>query len=249
MVFIDFDTNLIDHPKLSEEIGNALRNFHKSVFILNLLELLRFTIYGRILEFEITGTVCAYWNRNLQHRSLCHYDILRLRPRPHNNYVFDSFVDLLLSQLLHRSQWYIILSIQKDLTLIHTCTPIHIHTHHVYTFACMYPHTWTHIHKHVRTSTQIYMHTCIHIYIHAHRYSHAKLHIHSTCIRMHGCALCTQGQKHSHGHICLRNTQTCTQMHMHKSSYTYTHIYAHRCKYTHIHAHACIHIMDTYIEA
>ena len=32
MVFIDFDTDLIDHPKLSEEIGNVLRNFHKSVF-------------------------------------------------------------------------------------------------------------------------------------------------------------------------------------------------------------------------
>ena len=68
MVFIDFDTDLIDYPKsVLRKIGNFLGNFPENqefsrkfpgIFPKVCLELSGIIgIYGRKLEFKITGTI------------------------------------------------------------------------------------------------------------------------------------------------------------------------------------------------
>ena len=156
-------------PKISWGNREFSQKF-PGIFLKVYLELSRVIgVYWNVRSLEL------FWNWNLQHRSL-----LRLRPRPQNNYIFDSFVNL-LNQQLHRSQWCLFYPFKRILhSYTHAVRFTYIHTHHVYTFACMYPHTWTHIHKHVHTSTQIHirihayihacMHACMHTYI-AHGYT------------------------------------------------------------------------------
>ena len=159
------------------KIGNFLRNF-RGFFLKVYLELSRVIgVYWNLRSLEL------FWNWNLQHRSL-----LRLRPRPQNNYIFDSFVDL-LSQLLHRSQWYLFYPFKRILhsythalrftyiriTYTHSHACIHIHGH-TYTNTYIHPHryTYAHMHTHIHTC----MHSCIHsTWIHS-TWIHTSINIH-----------------------------------------------------------------------
>ena len=111
----------------------------------------------------------------------------------------------------------------------------------------MHTHSHTHInwniriHKHTRTSTQIHIHTCMHR-LHS-TYIHTNINIHIRTCRpvftytyiVHTCI-----HMHVYAYICIRNTQTCTQMHTH--TVTYIHMHVHKCKYIRIHtcAQTCI---------
>ena len=147
MVFIDFDTDLIDHPQISWGNREFSQKF-PGVFLKVYLELSRVIgVYWNLRSLEL------FWNWNVQHRSL-----LRLRPRPQNNYIFDSFVDL-LSQLLHRSQWYLFYPFKRILhSYTHALRFTYIHI--------MYTHT-QHTHIHTDRYTYAYMHTHIHTCMHS----------------------------------------------------------------------------------
>ena len=154
-------------PKISWGNREFSQKF-PGIFLKVYLELSRVIgVYWNVRSLEL------FWNWNLQHRSL-----LRLRPRPQNNYIIDSFVDL-LSQLLHRSQWYLFYPFKRILhSYTHALRFTYIHIMYTHSHACI------HIHGHTHTQTRTYIHTDTHTHTCIHTYMHTCMHscIHSTWI-------------------------------------------------------------------
>ena len=221
--------------------------------IWNFLELLEFTDeYWNLRSLEL------YWNWNLQHRSL-----LRLKPRPHNNYIFDSFVDL-LSQLLHRSQWYLFYPFKRILhSYTHALRFTYIHIMYTHSHACIHihGHTYTNTYIHPHRYTYAYIHTCMHscihstwiqstwihsTWIHAHKHKHSHtymhtgihIHIHSTRIRMHGCARTDKNiHMDTYVYVTHKPAHRCTCIRARTHTYTCMHTDANTHIYMHMHVY------------